>query len=210
VIEATASVIKVAVTDDAKQSKVPTHRQPEDAAGRQDIPAVGTEFGLQSTGKAELDGTYDSYTQILAPGSPAPAAPPAAADATPAPPLHQMRLRLLRPARFTGCCNGHPAAPPAPVPAAQVLGAQIVLRDGVIIRRRRRLFRRASRRPHTRRRIDGWLHLTRAGFRDRDVRRGTKHSETTMEITRAACRKGCPRDLVGNFGAFPVPVRMIL
>ena len=65
VIEATASVIKVAVTEDAKQSKtadfIVNLKAPlEDKA----IPAVGSEFKLMSEGGPELDGTYDTYTQI--------------------------------------------------------------------------------------------------------------------------------------------------
>jgi hypothetical protein len=65
VIEATASVIKVAVTDDAKQSKtadfVVNMKTP---LADKDIPAVGSDFGLSSKNQPELDGTYDSYTQI--------------------------------------------------------------------------------------------------------------------------------------------------
>jgi len=65
VIEATASVIKVAVTDDAKQSKtadfVVNLKTP---LADKDIPTAGTEYGLSSKNQAELDGTYDSYTQI--------------------------------------------------------------------------------------------------------------------------------------------------
>jgi len=65
VIEATASVIKVAVTDDAKQAKVPDFIvNLKTPLADKDIPAVGFEFGLQSKGLAELDGTYDTYTQI--------------------------------------------------------------------------------------------------------------------------------------------------
>jgi hypothetical protein len=66
VIEATASVIKVAVTDDAKQSKIPDFIVNLKAAITvdKDIPAVGSEFKLQPA--AELDGTYDSYTQVPA------------------------------------------------------------------------------------------------------------------------------------------------
>jgi hypothetical protein len=67
VIEATASVIKVAVTDDAKQAKTPDFIvNLKTPLADKDIPAPGAEYGLQSTGKAELDGTYDSYTQIPA------------------------------------------------------------------------------------------------------------------------------------------------
>jgi hypothetical protein len=65
VIEATASVIKMAVTQDAKDTKtadfiVNLKKPLED----KDIPAVGFEFKLQPD--AELDGTYDSYTQVPA------------------------------------------------------------------------------------------------------------------------------------------------
>ena len=65
VIEATASVIKLAVSQDAKDAKtadfiVNLKKPLED----KEIPAVGFEFGLQP--KAELDGTYDSYTQVPA------------------------------------------------------------------------------------------------------------------------------------------------
>jgi tetratricopeptide (TPR) repeat protein len=65
VIEATASVIKVAVTDDAKQSKTPDFIVNLKAPlADKDIPAAGADFGLSSKGLAELDGTYDTYTQI--------------------------------------------------------------------------------------------------------------------------------------------------
>ena len=67
VIEASATVIKVAVTQDAKDAKVAdfivTLKTP---LADKDIPAVGFEYGLSSKGLAELDGTYDSYTQIPA------------------------------------------------------------------------------------------------------------------------------------------------
>jgi hypothetical protein len=67
VIEATASVIKVAVTQDAKDAKtadfIVNLKTP---LADKDIPAVGFEFGLHSKGQAELDGTYDTYTQIPA------------------------------------------------------------------------------------------------------------------------------------------------
>ncbi len=65
VIDATASVIKVAVTADAKQAKtadfIVNLKTPlED----KEIPVAGFEYKLQPA--AELDGTYDSYTQIPA------------------------------------------------------------------------------------------------------------------------------------------------
>jgi hypothetical protein len=67
VIEATASVIKLAVTQDAKDAKLPDFivnmKKPlED----KEIPAAGAEFGLSAKGQAELDGIYDTYTQIPA------------------------------------------------------------------------------------------------------------------------------------------------
>jgi hypothetical protein len=67
VIEATASVIKVAVTDDAKQAKTPDFIvNLKTPLPDKEIPAPGAEFGLSSKNQAELDGTYDSYTQIPA------------------------------------------------------------------------------------------------------------------------------------------------
>jgi hypothetical protein len=65
VIEATASVIKVAVTQDAKDAKVPDFivnlKKPLDD---KDIPVAGFEFKLQPA--SELDATYDSFTLIPA------------------------------------------------------------------------------------------------------------------------------------------------
>jgi hypothetical protein len=67
VLEATASVIKVAVTDDAKQANTPDFIvNLKTPLADKDIPTAGTEFGLSSKGDAELDGTYDTYTQIPA------------------------------------------------------------------------------------------------------------------------------------------------
>jgi tetratricopeptide (TPR) repeat protein len=116
VIEATASVIKVAVTDDAKQSKTPDFIvNMKTPLADKEIPAVGSDFGLSSKNQAELDGTYDSYKVLLVGGGTAtPAAAPAPADAAAAP----------APA---------PAAAPAADAAAQIQGAQIVLRDGTIV-----------------------------------------------------------------------------
>ena len=65
VIEATASVIKVAVTDDAKQAKTPDFIvNLKTPLADKEIPAVGSELGLSSKKQPELDGTYDTYTQI--------------------------------------------------------------------------------------------------------------------------------------------------
>jgi len=67
VIEASSSVIKVAVTQDAKDAKIPDFIvNLKTPLAEKEIPAVGFEYGLSSKGQAELDGTYDSYTQIPA------------------------------------------------------------------------------------------------------------------------------------------------
>jgi hypothetical protein len=62
VIEATATTIKLAVTDDAKQAKtadfIVNMKEP---LKDKDIPAAGAEYKLQPA--AELDATYDSFTQ---------------------------------------------------------------------------------------------------------------------------------------------------
>jgi len=67
VAEGTVSTIKVAVTQDAKDAKtadfIVNLKEP---ASCKEIPAVGAEFGLSSKGEAELDGTYDSYSQVPA------------------------------------------------------------------------------------------------------------------------------------------------
>jgi hypothetical protein len=77
VIEATASQIKVAVTQDAKDAKVADFIvNLKDPLKDSEIPAAGFEFKTQPA--AELDGTYDTYTQI-----PAADAKPAT-DTTPA------------------------------------------------------------------------------------------------------------------------------
>jgi hypothetical protein len=65
VVDATASVIKIAVTDDAKQAKVADFTvNLKTPLADKDIPVKGAEFGLSSKNQAELDGTYDTYTQI--------------------------------------------------------------------------------------------------------------------------------------------------
>ena len=67
VIAATASQIKVAVTEDAKQAKtadfIVNLKTP---LADKDIPAVGSILKPLSEGGPELDGTYDSYTQVAA------------------------------------------------------------------------------------------------------------------------------------------------
>lgn len=111
VIEATASVIKVAVTDDAKDAKVADFTvNLKTPLAEKDIPAAGFAFGLQSKGQAELDGTYDTFTQeVPATATPAPTAPQVPATATPA-----------------------PTAPPVPATATPAQAAQIVLREGIV------------------------------------------------------------------------------
>jgi tetratricopeptide (TPR) repeat protein len=77
VIAATASQIKVAVTQDAKDAKIADFIvNLKEPLKDSEIPAVGFEFKTQPS--AELDGTYDTYTQI-----PAADAKPAT-DTTPA------------------------------------------------------------------------------------------------------------------------------
>ena len=69
VIEASTTVIKVAVTDDAKQSKtadfIVNLKTP---LAEKDVPAVGFVFGIPTAKEpiAELAGTYDSYSQVAA------------------------------------------------------------------------------------------------------------------------------------------------
>jgi hypothetical protein len=67
VIEATASVIKMAVTQDAKDAKtadfIVNMKKP---LLDKEIPAVGAVFGDHNKGQDELDGTYDTFTQIPA------------------------------------------------------------------------------------------------------------------------------------------------
>jgi len=66
-IEGMIPIIKVAVTDDAKQAKygdfVVNLKAP---VGCKEVPASST-FGLQSKGDTELDGAYDTYTVIQSP-----------------------------------------------------------------------------------------------------------------------------------------------
>jgi hypothetical protein len=65
VIEASASVLKLAVTQDAKDAKTPDFIvNMKTPLADKEIPAVGFEYKLQPN--AELDATYDSYTQVPA------------------------------------------------------------------------------------------------------------------------------------------------
>jgi hypothetical protein len=67
VIEANANQVKVAVTQDAKDAKtadfIVNMKEP---IPEKEIPAVGSELKLLKDGGPELDGTYDTYTQIPA------------------------------------------------------------------------------------------------------------------------------------------------
>lgn len=65
VIEATASQIKLAVSRDAKDAKIADFIvNLKTPLADKEIPAVGFEYKLQPS--EELDGTYDSYTQVPA------------------------------------------------------------------------------------------------------------------------------------------------
>jgi hypothetical protein len=67
VIESSASQIKVAVTQDSKDAKtadfIVNMKEP---IPDKDIPAVGSELKLLKDGGPEVDGTYDTYTQVPA------------------------------------------------------------------------------------------------------------------------------------------------
>jgi hypothetical protein len=70
VIESSASQIKVAVTQDAKDAKtadfIVNMKEP---IPEKEIPAVGSELKLLKDGGPEVDGTYDTYTQVPASSS---------------------------------------------------------------------------------------------------------------------------------------------
>jgi hypothetical protein len=121
VTEATASVIKLAVTDDAKNAKPPIPDfivNLKTPLTEKEIPAVGFEFGVQSKGQAELDGTYDTYTQIPAKDA------VAATDTTPpAPAVAQSAQIVLRdgsiqPAKKATSAPHKPAAGKKPAAAS--------------------------------------------------------------------------------------------
>jgi tetratricopeptide (TPR) repeat protein len=101
VIEANNTVIKVAVTDDAKQAKIAdfivTLKTP---LADKDVPAAGFEYKISTPKEpaAELIGTYDSYTQVPATDTTAQAAVimlregvviPAPKKTAPHPPAHK-------------------------------------------------------------------------------------------------------------------------
>ena len=66
-IESSASQIKVAVTQDSKDAKtadfIVNMKEP---LTEKEIPAVGSELKLLKDGGPEVDGTYDTYTQVPA------------------------------------------------------------------------------------------------------------------------------------------------
>jgi len=65
VIDANANQVKVAVTQDAKDAKTADFIvNMKDPIPDKDIPAVGSELKLLKDGGPELDGTYDTYTQV--------------------------------------------------------------------------------------------------------------------------------------------------
>jgi hypothetical protein len=67
VIESSANQVKVAVTQDSKDAKtadfIVNMKEP---IPEKEIPAVGSELKLLKDGGPELDGTYDTYTQVPA------------------------------------------------------------------------------------------------------------------------------------------------
>jgi len=66
-IEPVVGVIKVAVAQEAKDAKVPdfiVHLKSHVSC--KEAPAVLFVYGQQSKGDAELDGTYDTYSQVAA------------------------------------------------------------------------------------------------------------------------------------------------
>jgi hypothetical protein len=67
VIEANANQVKVAVTQDAKDAKtadfIVNMKEP---IPEKEIPVAGSELKLLKDGGPELDGTYDTYTQVPA------------------------------------------------------------------------------------------------------------------------------------------------
>jgi hypothetical protein len=75
VIEPIAVAINVAVTDDAKSAKtadfIVNLKTP---VACKEVKAAGESYGLASKGDAELDGTYDTYTQVPATATAAPSA----------------------------------------------------------------------------------------------------------------------------------------
>jgi hypothetical protein len=88
VIAATASQIKVAVTQDAKDAKIADFIvNLKEPLKDSEVPAPGFEFKTQPS--AELDGTYDTYTQI-----PATDAKPAT-DTTPATDATAQRAEIV-------------------------------------------------------------------------------------------------------------------
>jgi hypothetical protein len=66
-IEPVITVIKVAVTDEAKAAKTADFIvNLKSSMPCKEGPAIGSVYGLSSKDEAELDGTYDTYTQVAA------------------------------------------------------------------------------------------------------------------------------------------------
>ncbi|MFZ0745455.1 MAG: hypothetical protein WAM85_13675 [Terracidiphilus sp.] len=97
VLDPSASVVKVAVTQDAKTANVPDFIvNLKTPVACKDIPAAGSDFGIQPA--AELDGTYDTYRQI----------PPSAANAA------QTAEIVLRDGTVLPAVKKRPVAPHKP------------------------------------------------------------------------------------------------
>ncbi len=66
-IEPVITVIKVAVTDEAKAAKSADFIvNLKSSLSCKEGPAIGSDYGLSSKNEAELDGTYDTFTQVAA------------------------------------------------------------------------------------------------------------------------------------------------
>jgi tetratricopeptide (TPR) repeat protein len=75
VIEPVVGVIKVAVAQEAKDAKVPDFIvNLKSHVSCKEAPAIESVFGQASKGEAQLEGTYDTYTQVAATATAAQAA----------------------------------------------------------------------------------------------------------------------------------------
>jgi hypothetical protein len=109
-IEPLVKVIKVAVSQDAKDAKIPdfivnlkTHVSCKEA------PAIESLFGQAGKGEAELDGTYDTFTQVAATATAAQTAQIVLREGV----IIPKKVAPVRPKP----APGHPAPHPAPHPA---------------------------------------------------------------------------------------------
>ena len=74
-IEPVVGVIKVAVAQEAKDAKVPDFIvNLKSHVSCKEAPAIESVFGQASKGEAQLEGTYDTYTQVAATATAAQAA----------------------------------------------------------------------------------------------------------------------------------------